>query len=324
MSKQLTERRSLILLARLGLVGLLGMMGARNLWSASAPSLDSSVADPYFAPTVPRPHTTQKHLNLRIINHGTSVDEVFWRRQLNGVEKIYSLCEGIDFHVNVVSQVNSPATLLSETLVAAHGGNQILGRSFLDFFSPWIASRAIPPEENVIDVHWVDYLNAADRIRYNDGHSFPTGGYAGQAFNLLKLDRDYIFDDSVPHGLKASQIAGNTLVLAVTGIQQGEENAKKIAAQNSGSAARESSVLAHEIGHLLMNFDILDKNGNYISHACPGVRDYCPRTNFLSSGGAEDLMTYSNGQIQSYSPLAQIEPKQCEILKSNSWVYDSL
>lgn len=306
---------------------------SQSAWAAPVYSLQAN--DPYAASPLPRADDELYTLDLRVINHGTEVRPEMWNRQVIGLENVYSQCSHVNFRVNVVSVVSTVSTELSDHLVDAHAGQTYLPQAFIDFFSPWISSRISSRSEAAVDVHWVDYLSPGDRKRYTE-EAEPTAGFFGQAFHPGKLDRFYPYAPEVSETRKPSEIAGNTVVAAMTAFRIAQENQNglrldqpdaKVPSSVAGFYfAKNSTLIAHEIGHLLMNFELLDKDGNPISHACPGKHDYCPRENLMSAGGSAEYVAYEitprgPGRRLGYSPAAEIEPEQCAMLKANPLVH---
>jgi len=77
----------------------------------------------------------------------------------------------------------------------------------------------------------------------------------------------------------------------------------------------QSSLLAHEMGHILM--DPQSGKGNYIDHYCQDLGITCPQGYLMSGGGFTNKTFLRVPQMDKsigYSPLPLIEKGQCEAL----------
>jgi hypothetical protein len=279
--------------------------------------------DPIFEAAAPEPGARRATLKLRLITHGSlgsAVEKERLLRQLLAAERILSQCKGLEVKLQVTEQPKAPLGVRPDgsadhdALTTVAGGELAVTPSFLAFFGPWRASRG----PNAVDVHLVDYLGT--RARQEDQQGKPISQQSlGQAFNAAILDN--LYRDPRPAGAEPlSAVAGHSVVLAMRTLLRSEGKVLKFPDPvthqiRAAYAEYHSSLLAHELGHILL--EAQDGKGSYVDHYCPGARDACPDDNLMTGGGYADfraLRAPSFKKVELYSPLAPLEPEQCELL----------
>jgi hypothetical protein len=301
--------------------------------AAGAPSSDPDypmlASNPYTDPIASKPGDIDYSVSIQIINHGVSdlADETI-PRLVHGVETIYSQCEGVRFHVNVVSGVEpAPYTTAQDDVsTSVLNGRIALGEGFQKFFSQFPNSS----ETGVIAVHLFDFLEAGARTQAKE-EGRVTLQWLGQAFPALIMDNLY-GDARLPEDQtgKLSDVGGNTIRLGMDTLKFGEGVQTHI--NEPGSTPKkpkvkiawksyQSSLLAHEMGHILM--ETQTGVGTFIDHFCPQLGTTCPTNYLMTAGGSGDHVYLRVPQMDTpigYSPLPKVEPLQCEMLKHHPLV----
>jgi len=289
--------------------------------------------DPLTAPVVPKPGDIRYTVNVKFTNHGVKdIPAETIPRLIHAVEVIYSQCPGVDFHVNVVSQEMAPYTTDQDNVTEILNNRVAVGDGFQKFYSQFPNS----PQTGIISVDLVDDLSA--NIRRSEK---PTETYLGQALPATILDNLYLDTRSPQHrGSLPSAIGGNTIRLAMKTF--------KIAESVKGSSLHinevdqndnpildskgkpipvvafrgfQSALLAHEIGHILM--DPQSGRGVYIDHYCQDLGVTCPEGYLMSGGGFTNktfLRVPEMDRPIGYSPLPVVERGQCETMIHNPLV----
>jgi hypothetical protein len=311
-------------------------LGANPGWAFGKKQISSFTPDPMvsndpmIAPVVPKPGDLNYGVNVKFTNHGLTVPSETLPRLIHAVEVIYSQCEGVNFHVNVVSETTAPYTTDQDGVTeVAPPGVVALGDQFEKFYSEFPNS----PETGLISVDLVDDLEAS--VRDSEASGSPSESFLGQALpstimnNLYKDMRSAQYQKTLP-----SEVGGNTIRLGMSTLKIAESTAGPVFHENEsytdGSAVLDSngkpiaiqafrglqsSLLAHEMGHILM--DPQNGLGTYIDHYCQDLGVTCPRGYLMSSGGFSDKTYLRVPQMDipiGYSPLPTVEKGQCEAL----------
>ncbi|MGZ3697133.1 MAG: hypothetical protein ACXVCH_03480 [Bdellovibrionota bacterium] len=253
-------------------------------------------------------------VQLRMITHGVSVSPEVLQREISTVERTYNQCEGMDFHLSVAENASAGASTLQDRLVDFPQGITTVNQGFFDFFTPWFPSR----NERVIDVHWVDHLNANTRKEFQSGQPISIIDL-GQAYSELSIAN--MVADPRPESQRVPSLmglAGGSMLLAADTLK-GVEGLRGVITDSSGVdhfyRAYHSSLLAHELGHILLEEQ--DGSGDYHDHYCTGIHARCPEENLMTAGGYEDRVYYDSGalgKVVGNSPLPALEKAQCGIL----------
>lgn len=268
------------------------------------------VKDPYFQSQVQNPtHSIQ----LRVINHGVSGAKKVMERQLHTTENLLSLCEGLQIKLKIQWQ-HHRKTRLQENLVSYSHPRPTLTDSFYKFFNPWSYERP----RKTIDVHLVDFLSAQNRERIKQK---KMGGqyFFGKAF--LKKDIHFHYQNSE----NAHEIAGDSVLLALSLIKV-DEKRNRMWEKSEGTLYfrnRRSTLLAHELGHLLLDPQTPQPGDSFIDHYCPGIDDHCPGDNLMSSGGYQDRIFFRSSKrkkVIGYDLYPKITTEQCQVLKQSSYL----
>jgi hypothetical protein len=296
---------------------------------AADPDFPMLPTNPLTDPDVPRVGDHDYSVNVKFTNHGLtdlSADTV--NRLVRSTEKIYSQCEGVNFHVHVVATVQAPYTTDQDDVTGATAGVLQLGDRFQKFYSQFPNN----PESGIISVDLVDDMDPSIRA---DEHAGKQGeSFLGQALPASVIDNLYQDNRSPQYRTGAlSELGGNTIRLAMETLKISEANKPPVTHINNGTdiwgnpkmkvafRSYESTLLAHEMGHILM--EVQDGKGEYIDHYCPGAKKQCGPDMMMSPGGYNDRVYLRVPQMDTpigYSPLAKVESAQCEALKRHPLV----
>ncbi len=284
------------------------LLATAQLAGAAPPNLLPD--DPVFAAAKPRPGDQRYSIELRIISHDAKLKPELRERLLRAVERVYSQCAGVDFRVSVVAEAKGKQGKYVADQTGAKNGQYTLRENFVKFFEPWVASR-VP---NVIDVHVVKRFPG------------PATAY-GHAYSEV-TEKTHVID--YPAGMtryRPSELSGNSLIIAVEPTEKAEKEMNKLRRPGTpltgndwvaGWTKPASDLLAHELGHILME-DLTTFN-----HGCIGEpNNACPRSNLMSNGGS-DLSVYyvppKFKDVLGYTPLPQVNDHQCDLLRKHDAV----
>jgi hypothetical protein len=269
--------------------------------------------NPIYAPPAALSANERLDLTVRLIEHGVTIDRERLRREVLTVERTYSQCEGVDFHLHIGEEQPAPATTLQDRLVRFDHGQVILTQNFFDLFTPWMPTHA----PHTIDIHWVDVLETATRDEVSN-HQPISILDLGQAYSAISISN--LYQDPRPETARTpslAQLGGNNVLLAAETLRAIEDESP-IQLDEQGRPYREyhSSLMAHELGHILLSEN--DASRGYKDHWCPGADTACPGDNLMTGGGYADRIWLSPSdyrKVIGYSPLPELEKAQCEILK---------
>lgn len=279
--------------------------------------------DPFLGDAPPEPPGRAVELHLRIIRHGVTPSPDLLEKQLRSAERIFSQCAGLKVRLKILDELNGPPTQLQDRLIAVGGGKQSVSEEFFDFFSPWIESRPA----GTIDVHLVDHLNPYTREEHRNGQHIVEV-LLGRAFNAWNINRLYSDPRATPPE-PLSHYAGDTVILAVETLEAVEGRRNLIRDRRAGSLdeprylevsiSHEYSLLAHELGHILLE----EQSGEeaFQDHRCPELGTYCPPDHLMKPGSYVNKVFYDGPefrQVIGHSPLPRIEERQCEVLRAHS------
>jgi hypothetical protein len=259
--------------------------------------------DPLYSSRIPQPGAKTYSIDLRLIRRDFQMKPETLDRFIRSTERIFSQCDGVEFKVNVVGTVKGKKYKdrkgLADYLGKVDGTQLFLDEEFLNFFLPFRATRP----DRTIDVHLMK--------KGGPGHQ-------GQAFSESMMDQAYEARwRPTPDAQKPSDVAPNAITLFMKTALEGETRS----GFRDGSAAwndRHSSLLAHELGHILM------EDQQTFNHQCPGERDgICPFENLMSSGGSIEKVYLQSPQFKKvlgYTPLPTVTLRHCQNLVRHPWV----
>jgi hypothetical protein len=149
-------------------------------------------------------------VKVKVIEHGTQISDADLNRELTMVEKAYSQCDGVNFHVNFVGREEAPQTIVQDHLIV-EGSNGIIemGDVFQSFFSQFPNS----PETGLISINLFDALDADARAELLAGQSVDSL-FEGQAYNVKNMNN--IYEDARSSQYRAkplSEIGGNSIII---------------------------------------------------------------------------------------------------------------
>jgi hypothetical protein len=185
----------------------------------------------------------------------------------------------------------------------------------------------------VITVDLVDFMDSDSRAAAKNG-----GGesFLGQAYPASVIDNLYLDERSSQYKAKGplSSVGGNTIRLGMSmlkisestsgpamHINEVDENGKTVLDDWGNPIpviawrGLQSSLLAHEMGHILM--ETQDGKPGYIDHFCPELGVTCPQGYLMSGGGFTDKTYLSVPDMKTpigYSTLPLVEKTQCNAL----------
>lgn len=290
--------------------------------------------DPYLLKTHELQQSSPTHLlNLRLINHGIKNSAEELNKMIQAAEAIYSQCPGVNLRIQVSEEIETEKTRLSEQLMILEPGVLSgLSRSFFDFFKPW---KETPKRvQGSIDLHLVDYLLKTSREEYES-----TGKIhymkIGQTFNEKTINLLHPASPGLEDLGEPSEFSGNSVILAFKAWRQNNTQMtiyyKDKSTDSRGKLLKNAIVryrvvssnwtlLAHELGHILLNVpqDLED----YKFHYCPDKGDFCDLDNLMSPGGdpAEEYLHPTENKVIGWTALPQLEPGQCALFESHPQV----
>jgi hypothetical protein len=264
--------------------------------------------DPTLGQKEPQADAQRHTVELRFIYHDVTISQDLRDRLIRTTELIFSQCDSVDFHVKVSSEVKTGDSGFESEQTGSLNGRFTLKENFPRFFLPWRESR----KPGVIDVHFVKEVKGV-------------GTLYGKAYSESKVDALYVVDYPTPiTNLKPSEIVGDSIVISMKAIEQDE---KRITyGRRKGSSIREkdfdrawttlqSTLLAHELGHILM------EDMRTLDHGCLGEpHNQCPRTNLMSAGGSDFAVYFKAPQFKEvlgYTPLPDVNTYQCDLLRKS-------
>ena len=170
----------------------------------------------------------------------------------------------------------------------------------------------------------VDFLDASAREEYKKHKRISVLGL-GKAWANSTIDWIY-HDHRIEKEPKPADLAGDSLLIA--GVTLGYSETRKRIQRDPNDKSkillkgfqRNSSLLAHELGHILFEPQSGETHKNYIDHYCPGVNDFCPDTNVLTAGGYEDYIYVDperEKKVIGFSKLPEVEEEQCEVFRNH-------
>jgi len=171
---------------------------------AKNPIYDSSLP-----PTTPKPGKNYS-VKVKLIEHGVQISNDDLSRELQMVEKAYSTCDGVNFHVNFVGREEAPATTLQDTLISeGPNGTMVMGDVFQNLFSQFPNS----PETGLISINLFDALDPEARAELLAGQPVYSL-FEGQAYNVKNMDRLYADNRSPQYRAKPlSELGGNSIII---------------------------------------------------------------------------------------------------------------
>jgi hypothetical protein len=255
------------------------------------------------------PEKATHQINIRIINHGEPLKPWTLDAQLKSAETIFSQCPGATVKLNIISQIDLEPTTSGENLVVFNGFEQWLKGDFEEFFRPALRGRDFL---NTIDVHITGYLDENARIEHQTKGTISQLAL-GKAFTRATIDWFYL---SERPGDEKFRLAQDTLILSKETLEYAETRKykMKIDGKLRSASAFKSSLLAHELGHILMDPQSKETHSIYTDHFCPDINDFCPRSNLMSGGGYTNYEFKLGFFKKGYSPLPNLEKGQCDLL----------
>jgi hypothetical protein len=255
------------------------------------------------------PKFATHEINVRIINHGDPLKPSTLDTQIKSAETIFSQCPGVTVRLNVISQIDLESTTSGENLVVFNGIEQWLRGDFEKFFRPSLSGRDF---QNAIDVHITGYLDENARIEHQTKGSISQLAL-GKAFTRAAIDWFYLSE--LP-GDEKFRLAQDTLILSKETLEYAETRKykMKIDGKLREASSFKFSLLAHELGHILMDPQRKETHRVYTDHYCPDINDFCPRSNLMSGGGYPNYEFKMGVFKKGYSPLPNLEQGQCDLL----------
>ena len=278
------------------------------LFSISAKA-ELTASDPY----VTSPRTPTHQLDIRVIRHGLKGREAFIEEQIRATETVYSQCPGLVLKINVTERIDQPSATEQENSTDFIGNKSYVSPKFLDFMKPYAGDRE---QSKIIDVHMHEFLN--EEIRKTKQ---VTGAiHFGQSFNDSILNRVFLDPrtETAPSPT-LSELVGETVHLAIETVALNRSGGLKY--KDKWSHPRNISLMAHEIGHLLLEAYDPVKNW-YGDHWCPTLNDSCP-DGFLMSAGGNDDNSYTvpnKNKVLGYDALPKLDAIQCDRLLNSSFI----
>jgi hypothetical protein len=290
---------------------------------AKNPIYDSSLP-----PTTPKPGKNYS-VKVKLIEHGVQISDADLSREFQMVEKAYSTCDGVNFHVNFVGREIAPATTQQDNLISeGPNGTMLMGDVFQSFFSQFPNS----PETGLISINLFDALDPNARAELLAGQPVYSL-FEGQAYDVKNMDRLYVDARSPQYRTKPlSELGGNSIIIGWDTTLYEESGGMHINDPNhkgpngkpiviEGWRDQSSALFAHEMGHVLMEKQ--DGAPPFKDHFCFGINQYCPQGYLMSGGGFDDRIFLDPKDLKTpigYTPLPIIDTVQCEMLKQNPLV----
>ncbi len=281
--------------------------------------------DPYDI-TIDPANKASYGLKIRIISRGIKVDSKLLTEQIQATEKIFSQCDGVNFKLEVTESVNGSYTKSQDNLInfeySGENTTMFVSPEYFDFYEPYRSTR----RAEVMDIHLADAFSDAARAQKNYT-TFLGQSVNSNSFNWLWLDpRENKNPTLEEYGGNSVILAFNLLkfvrTLWIKGLDKEKTKPKK-PVYLYGFKERHSSLLAHEIGHILLETQTSATTHEYKDHHCPGLNDYCPSDYLMSGGGAEEREFYKPPnfkKIIGYTSIPKLDLVQCEQLKNHSLV----
>lgn len=243
-------------------------------------------------------------IDVRVLNHGLRESESWLNDQVRAMRVLYTQC-GINLKVNVVTWLNLPSTQVQDEIYGFEDRGLVMKNEVTAFFKSFARDRI----EGSFDLHLVDYLNHGVRQSSSTRNQQVT---SGTAFNPILFDW-IIFGPDV-------QYAANSLFLAVETVKL-KERESFIRINNLIGSPRSLSLLAHELGHLVMEGQDA-RDGHYRDHWCMESADYCEAGNLMSGGGNDDQVWRDpqSQRIKAYDLLPLVQVSQCQKLLEHPYL----
>lgn len=269
------------------------------------------VEDPFQRPVDPSSFTHE--LKLRMIDYGFHKPQKL-NRMLQTAEVIFSQCPQLNLKITVDETLKRPATQTHEDMTIIREIPFHLTQNYYDFFYPFMQSH----KPGRIDIHLFDYISKNDRTRAEGRAPFNFGkAYIGHIQDWLFRAIDYS-----PSHIEPSKLSRNSLFMAMKAVSDEQKNRREMARRAINpliTFRSHDALLAHELGHILLETQKPDMDDIYIDHYCPDYGDSCESEFLMAPGGANDTVQYQRDESGNLNPtlyhsLPKIEPTQCEAL----------
>lgn len=264
--------------------------------------------DPYVGSLSKPTH----ELQIRVIQHGLKGRDNLIAEQIRYAETALSQCPGVVVKITPIEYQKVKSSTNQEEMTTFKGSDIYYSKDFLNFAKPFALDRQNGP----IDIHMTEFMNKEIRKTKK-----VTGQINyGQAFNMTSLnvifkDPRSVSDQKIP----LENLVGNSLYLAIETVALQRQTVTKY--PQADSHPRSYSLMAHEIGHLLL--EAYDPVAHfYGDHWCPAFNAPCEKGYLMSSGGNNDAYytDKTSGKILGYDALPLLDNVQCERLRTSKYL----
>lgn len=266
--------------------------------------------DPYESKLQRFTHT----IRIRLLYHGTKKQNDLMAQQIQAAQNIYSQC-GIKLKVEVDSLEFHPSSRFQEKITTVVDRSVALTAEGLEAMKPFMSGK----KNGVLDVHIVQHLNKDIRINETTRNQNVNLGVAFNPVLLEWIYKDLRQDKTPPVG----EIFGNSLFIAAGTLKLKKELSQDFTIyrdRNQKRYQRNLSLLAHELGHILLEGQTkANTNNQFKDHYCESISASCSRGNLMSGGGNEDAVVtdLTSGEVIGYDPLPELDARQCQLLKNH-------
>lgn len=276
---------------------------------------DWQATDPYETLNKSLSAPTHK-LKLRLIDYGFHKPEKL-EKMIKASEMIFSQCPQVNLKIEIENIKKANPTQAHEQMAAMRDLPFSLNQKYFDFFKPHLDDH----KKGIIDIHLLDYISSTDRERPANQMPF----HFGKAFVSYLQDWLYRSIEYTPSHIKPSELSRDSVLLAMKSVSEYEKNSQDRANRSSSSTVQMKShntLLAHELGHILLETQKPGLDDIYIDHYCPDEGDTCGENFLMAAGSNPDWIQFqrnSSGELEPilYQGMPMIEASQCEALASH-------
>lgn len=262
-------------------------------------------------------HSEATHeLKLRIVDYGLHKPERLLK-MIKVSEIVLSQCPQINLKITVDEVIKKIPTTIHEDMFVMMDLPYRLKQNYFNFFDSFRKSH----KEGRIDIHLLDYLSTRDREREP---GTPVFNY-GKAY--ISYLQDWLFRaiDYKPDTVTPSALSRNSVLLGMKAVRDDIKDRRERTRRGRSplvTIRTHDTLLAHELGHILLETQKPGLDDIYIDHYCPDTGDACEPEYLMSAGGAKDAIQYqrqSDGTLvpSLYHKIPLVEPSQCEALVSH-------